>query len=920
MRRFRLVIVVSLISSVVAVGPPTLRPPTAAAAAPVAPSRSSTLGFTGLAEPTGVALDGLGGVYVSTYFGHVERSAPDGTQTRLAFTGLNHPGGLDVDVAGNVIVADTANNRIVELSSGSAQTTLAVSGLSAPADVAVDAAGDLFVADAGNNRVVEVGADGNQVVLPVSGLNHPSGVAVDGIGNLFVADSGNNRVLRVSPTNVVTQLPFALVGGVNDVAVDGAGNVYATDPTAAHVDELAPDGTQTQVGFAPMTTPSGLAVDGHGNVYASDFDHDLVNEVVVSGFPAVIPTDGLDGPEGIAVSDDGDVVVSDTGNARVVSVSPAGVQTELPFQGLDRPAGVTVGTFGDLYVADSANHRVVSLPPDGDQVTWAFQDLVDPRAVVEVPNGHQTPTLWVSDAGAGTVETRTPTAQSRLAAGLNDPQGLIGPTRAFVAESGAGTIDALPLGGQTLGSGLSAPSGLSSSPAGDIEVADTGNNRVVELPRRGSQTVLPFSGLSEPKAVAVDKAGNTFVADSGNNRVVELPADLMDEPTGVTATLGSGSASSKAATVSWVAPPVGPAGAITGYAVTPLVDGHPLPPSTFSSTATTQRVTGLRDGTAYTFTVQAFNGSGLGASSAPSNSVTPFQPTVGLLRVVTSPAVPSQITVDGAIADTWGLKWVKQGPGSHTVCFADVPGYTTPPCQTVTVVGGETSTVTGTFVPRGYLHVVTSPGANSRISVDGVPRNNWGLWTDLTTGSHQVCFGAVAGLTPPPCQTVTVTAGATTTVTGSFTVSAASGPTGVGLLRVTTTPAVASQITVDGAIADTWGLNWLQVAPGAHTVCFSHVEGYTEPSCSTANVGLGTTATVAGSFVQRGFVNFDTGPPSASTITVNGVIMDDWGVFTDLPVGPVTACWGPVPGHATPACYVGSVTAGTVNHETGGFP
>ena len=46
----------------------------------------------------------------------------------------------------------------------------------------------------------------------------------------------------------------------------------------------------------------------------------------------------------------------------------------------------------------------------------------------------------------------------------------------------------------------------------------------------------------------------------------------------------------------------------------------------------------------------------------------------GFLRVVSSPAVPTQISVDGNISDTWGLTWVKEPVGLHLVCFSDVAG------------------------------------------------------------------------------------------------------------------------------------------------------------------------------------------------------------------------------------------------------
>lgn len=42
----------------------------------------------------------------------------------------------------------------------------------------------------------------------------------------------------------------------------------------------------------------------------------------------------------------------------------------------------------------------------------------------------------------------------------------------------------------------------------------------------GIQTTVPVIGLSGPAGVAVDAAGNVFIADTLNNRVVEVPAGI----------------------------------------------------------------------------------------------------------------------------------------------------------------------------------------------------------------------------------------------------------------------------------------------------------------------------------------------------------------------------------------------------------
>jgi hypothetical protein len=123
------------------------------------------------------------------------------------------------------------------------------------------------------------------------------------------------------------------------------------------------------------------------------------------------------------------------------------------------------------------------------------------------------------------------------------------------------------------------------------------------------------------------------------------------------------------------------------------------------------------------------------------------------------------------VADSWGLTWLELAPGSHTVSFTHVEGFTEPVPQTVTVVAGATTTVNGVFTARGSLRVVTSPAVGTRITVNGIPRNDWGMWTDLPTGTYTVCAGIDPNHVriPPPCSVAVVSAGALTTVTATYT-------------------------------------------------------------------------------------------------------------------------------------------------------
>jgi serine/threonine-protein kinase len=243
------------------------------------PSRQTVppvLPFTGLNHPVGVAVDVAGNVYVADSYNNrvVKLATGSSTQAVLPFTVLNNPSGVAVDTGGSVYVADFANNRVVKLAAGSStQTELPFTGLYGPNGVAVDTGGSVYVADYNNHRVLKLAAGSNtQTELPFTGLYGPNGVAVDTGGSVYVADYNNHQVLKLpAGTNTQTELPFTGLNNPSDVAVDTAGNVYLADPGNGRVLKLAAgSNTQSVLPFTGLSAPSGVAVDTAGNVYAAD--------------------------------------------------------------------------------------------------------------------------------------------------------------------------------------------------------------------------------------------------------------------------------------------------------------------------------------------------------------------------------------------------------------------------------------------------------------------------------------------------------------------------------------------------------------------------------------------------------------------------------------------------------------------------
>lgn len=117
---------------------------------------------------------------------------------------------------------------------------------------------------------------------------------------------------------------------------------------------------------------------------------------------------------------------------------------------------------------------------------------------------------------------------------------------------------------------------------------------------------------------AVNEAGTSSYS-TVTNAVTPSPPAVPGAPTILrNATEGDGQA-----TVSWTAPAEVGGAPVTGYVVTPYVGYFPLPSSTFASTATTQTVTGLKNGVTYRFRVQAVNDVGPSLFSKVTNAVTP---------------------------------------------------------------------------------------------------------------------------------------------------------------------------------------------------------------------------------------------------------------------------------------------------------
>jgi uncharacterized protein (TIGR03437 family) len=259
-----------------------------------------------LSDPLGVAVDNAGDIYIAdTGNNRIRKVSTNGTISTVAGPGsaggplgdggsatsatLNEPTGVAVDSAGDIFIADYRNSRVRKVSPDGTITTVAGNGKTAapggslaslgdgvpatsaillgPTAVAVDSAGNLYIADtvlirkvstsgiittvAGNgildaNGTVVLTPHGDGGAATLAGFGAVYGLAVDGTGNIYVCDS-----------------PFTVGGRVRVITPGGVINTIAGGSTS---NPTSPSAPATDVSIAPY----GVALGSGGNIYVSD--------------------------------------------------------------------------------------------------------------------------------------------------------------------------------------------------------------------------------------------------------------------------------------------------------------------------------------------------------------------------------------------------------------------------------------------------------------------------------------------------------------------------------------------------------------------------------------------------------------------------------------------------------------------------
>jgi uncharacterized protein (TIGR03437 family) len=285
------------------------------------------------------------------------------------------------------------------------------------------------------------GYSGDTLAALSATLNGPTSLAFDSKGNMYICDQVNNVIRMVTAsTGIITTVAGNNSGGYSgdgktaisaqinapvSIAVDSKGNFYFSEfnngivrmvNTSGIISTYA--GSQTAGrGFsgdgaaataAAMDSPTGIVFDSSGNLYISDFGtysnlnfvgNDRIREVVAStGIINTVVGDGtvgfangggvalaahLNGVDQMALDSHGNLYIADSFNNEIrkvvlstgtISTFAGSATAAFGYSGdgglatdalLNNPTGVAVDAAGNVYICDTFNDVIRVVTPDG---------------------------------------------------------------------------------------------------------------------------------------------------------------------------------------------------------------------------------------------------------------------------------------------------------------------------------------------------------------------------------------------------------------------------------------------------------------------------------------------------------------------------------------------------------------------------
>jgi sugar lactone lactonase YvrE len=449
-------------------------------------------------------------------------AAAPGIQQGMSNTQFSGPVGVALDAAGNIFVSEPAKNsvKLVLASTGRVVQAVQSGSISSPRGMAAAEYGHMVVGTGlGTAQEIFYGPPAITSVTPVT-VSSQGGIKVTIKGKNFsqetVATLGNSYIdgLEVLDTQTLSFISPPVPSGLSILSVQNRGGL-AQQPVRVQPKQLSdiPTGTITTVAggstysgegslaaSACIGDPKSLAFDSRGNMYfASYLNHRVFRVDRLTGILATVAGTGVQGE-----------FFGENGDGAFATTARLTYPDSLAF---DKAGNLFIAELDRVRIVDTRTGLIYTAAGGG----WEDQDGLPAQMVGLSPAG-----IWAD--GSGNLWIATADHRIRKV----DISGIITTIAGTGAEGFGGD------GGPAKGAVLNGPTSILGDNAGNLYIADTGNQRIRKIDSTGMISTIAgtgkceFSGdggqaskasLCEPYQLSFDAAGNLYFADSWNSRI-----------------------------------------------------------------------------------------------------------------------------------------------------------------------------------------------------------------------------------------------------------------------------------------------------------------------------------------------------------------------------------------------------------------